>query len=304
MATLLPCRRAVLLLLLLGCYPQISPGSEGDQPAFTLHSNTNEVRLTFSASDNNDHGVATLQPSDFVVVDRGIVVRDFESFTRPDWTNPQIAIIVDNSQSVAPHFHGVVHNLVEIVTQTAGIPDENLAIFSFRDSQPLLVCTANCRASNAASELADLRTSGFTPLFDTVVVAAEFLAKHSQPQTRKILLVISDGSDTISGNSLASATEAAVRSDAEVYTIDVNGQSGAAVLNRLAAATGGRYFSSKAEARDITNAILDGFQARYVITYKLPSLVFGFHDVRVLPTHNMALQFRSRCGYYFSNNVR
>ena len=69
----------------------------GDRPEFTYRTNTTEVRLNFSAMDQNNHGVATLQANDFAVVDKDVIVRNFQSFTRSDWTKLEIAILVDTS---------------------------------------------------------------------------------------------------------------------------------------------------------------------------------------------------------------
>jgi hypothetical protein len=40
------------------------------------------------------------------------------------------------------------------------------------------------------------------------------------------------------------------------------------------------------------------------VTYHLPNHSSGFHQVRILPTHNLNLQFRSRSGYYFPDPIQ
>jgi hypothetical protein len=40
------------------------------------------------------------------------------------------------------------------------------------------------------------------------------------------------------------------------------------------------------------------------VSYRLPSRAAGFHTVRILPTHNLDLKFRSRSGYYDPNRVQ
>jgi VWFA-related protein len=286
----------------------ISPAVAGDRPDFTYRSNATEVRLGFSAMDQNDHGVATLQPGDFAVVDKDVIVRSFQSFTRSDWTKLEIAILIDASESVTPHFRQEMADILDLVSQTAGVPDENLSLFSFKGSQPILLCAGDCRVSHAAERLPAARAGGLTPLFDTIDFAADFLSQHGDAHAEKILIVFSDGVDTVSLNSMGGAIDAALKGEVELDCIDLNrpahSSQGTAVLHSLANATGGRYFPPPNGATRALNVILEDFRASYTVSYRLPSHAAGFHTIRILPTHNLNLQFRSRSGYYYPNRVQ
>lgn len=293
-----------MLVLIVLSYPYPASAA-GDPPDLTYRTHANEVRLTFSVSDRNNHGVATLQPGDFAVVDKDLIVRKFQSFTRSDSTKLEIAILVDASGSVAPRFAPEISELLDLLSETAGIPEQNLSVFSFRDLQPKLLCSGNCRQSHVAGLVSTPRSGDLTPLFDSIVFASDFLAQRADHDAQKILIVFSDGQDSVSRHSLADATNAAITAAVQIYAIDLNrnlSSQGSAVLYRFAGATGGRYFSgSNAPARAM-NVILEDFKASYIVTYKLPNHESGFHALRVLPTHNSNLQFRSRSGYYFSDD--
>ncbi len=309
MAIPLTGRRAGLLLSLLLLCTGISRGAPGDTPGFTYRTNANEVRLSFSALDQNNHGVATLQAGDFAVVDKDFIVRDFQSFNRSDWTKLELAILIDASESVTPRFRQEMAGILELVSRTDGIPDENVSIFSFQGLQPALLCAGNCRSNRAVAErLPAARPGGLTPLFDTMVFASDFLSQHADPHAAKVLILFSDGADTISRTSLTDAIDTAVTSDVEIYSIDLSPSAspsqGNAVLHRLAVSTGGRYFPARDGATHAMNAILEGFRATYTVSYRLPNHASGFHAVRILPTHNLNLEFRSRCGYYYPTRVR
>ncbi len=279
-----------------------------DPAAYTYRASVTEVRLSFSAVDQNDHGVATLQASDFAVVDKDFIVRNFQSFTRSDWTKLDIAILVDASESVTPRFRQELADVLELVSQTAGVPDENLSIFTFHGLQPAQICAGDCRVSRAAERLPATRAGGLTPLFDTIVFASDFLAHHADAHAEKVLIVFSDGVDTISQNSLRDAIDASLSNEVELDCIDLNHSAsspqGAAVLRTLASASGGRYFPAPDGALHALNVILEGFRASYTVSYRLPSRATGFHALRILPTHNLNLRFRSRSGYYYPNQVR
>ncbi len=281
-------------------------GVAGDPAEFTYRTGTTEVRLNFSAMDQHNHGVATLQPSDFAVVDKDVIVRNFQSFTRTDWTKLQIAILVDASESVSPRFRQEMADILELVSQTAGVPEENLSIFSFEGSHPMLLCGGDCRTSHAIERF-PARAGGQTPLFDTIVYAADYLEQHGDARAEKVLIVLSDGEDNLSGNSLGDAVNTSLRDEVQLDCIDVNKagwSQGAVALYKLASATGGRYFPPHHAAARTLDEILEGFRASYLVTYRLPSRASGFHTVRVLPTRNLNLQFRSRSGYYYPNQTR
>jgi VWFA-related protein len=301
-----------MVLFCAGLSEGVATDPESDPAEYTYRSKAAEVRLNFSAMDQNNHGIATLQASDFAVVDKDVIVRNYQSFTRADWTKLEIGILVDGSESVAPHFRQEIADILDLVSQTAGVPDENLSMFSFdvaRDgSGPALICAGNCRATHAAEHLPVTRAHGLTPLFDTINFAADFLAHHGDPQAEKVLIVFSDGIDTVSRTSLRDAIDSSLRNDVRLDCIDLNRAAqwsqGAAVLHGLATATGGRYFPPPDGATHALNVILEEFRASYTVSYRLPSHASGFHTVRILPTHNLNLQFRSRSGYYYPNYIR
>ena len=300
-----PVRPLIAVLMFLA---GIAPAVAGDPPEYTYRTNANEVRLYFSATDQNNHGVATLQASDFAVVDKQIIVRNFQSFTRSDWTKLKIAILIDGSESVTPHFRKELADVLNLVSQTAGIPDENLSMFSFQGVQPALLCAGNCRTAGTAERLPAGRAGGLTPLYDSIVFATDFLSQHGDAHAQKVLIVFSDGADTISRSSLHDAVDASLRNEVQVDCIDLNRPfasfPGATVLQGLASASGGRYFPPSNGAADAINVILEGFQANYTVSYRLPNRAYGFHTVQILPTHNLNLQFRSRSGYYYPDRIR
>jgi VWFA-related protein len=312
MATLVSHRRhwplLAIVLFCVGLSEGVATDPESDPGEYTYRTDTTEVRLTFSAMDQNNHGVATLRATDFAVVDKDVIVRNYQSFTRADWTKLEIGILVDGSESVAPHFRQELADILDLVSQTSGVPDENISMFSFHGSQPALLCAGDCRASHAAEHIPVSHAHGLTPLFDTVVFAVDSLAHRGDPYAEKVLIVFSDGVDTVSRNSLRDAVDHSLKSDVQLDCIELNRATqwsqGAAVLHGLASATGGRYFPAPDGAVRAFNAILEGFRASYTVSYRLPSHASGFHSVRIFPTHNLNLQFRSRSGYYYPNYTR
>ena len=73
---------------------------------------------------------------------------------------------------------------------------------------------------------------------------------------------------------------------------------GTATLQRLADDSGGRWVRISEGAARIFNDVIDDLHSAHVVTYRLPESRSGFHSIRILPTHNLSLQFRCRRGYY------
>jgi len=285
-----------------------SPAVSGDQPDLTYRTGTSEVRLTFSATDQNDHGVATLQARDFAVVDTGFIVRDFQSFTRSDYSKLEITILIDSSESMSAHVRKEIADTLGLLAQTSGVPEENISLLSFRNGKPIEICSGNCRTSQIEEALPATKGAGLTPLYDSIIFASNLLSGGADAQTQKALILFSDGQDTISLKSLRDALDSTVMHNVQIYSIDMNDSAGydpgRQVLRVFAAASGGRFFQMKDGSARALNTILEGYRASYVVSYHLPTHATGFHTVQVLPTHNVHLQFRSRSGYYYPNYIR
>src|SRR5215831_578531 len=168
MAIPIPARRIWPTCLLILFLAGTSPGVSGDQPGLTYRTGAREVRLTFSATDQNDHGVATLQANDFAVVDTGFIVRSFQSFTRSDYSKLEIAILIDSSESMSTHVRKEIADTLQLLAQSSGVPEENISLVSFRDSKPVELCSGNCRSSQIEEALPATKGVALTPLYDSI----------------------------------------------------------------------------------------------------------------------------------------
>jgi VWFA-related protein len=294
--------RSLTLFLLLGC--GFALGAPGDAPVPTYRTSVSEVQLTFSATDQNNHGIATLEAGDFAIVDKDLIVRNPRSFSRAEFTRLEVVILVDASGSMRTQLPSEIANVTQLMNQTAGVPEENFSIVSFQRQRPSIVCAGDCRRSHAAEQL-PARPEGLTPLYDSIVFATNLLTQRADPHARKVLVLLSDGEDTISQQAATDALEAVLAKEIRIYAVDTgsSGSGGAFVLRSLANTSGGRYYTLP-ESDEVLNAVLEDFHATYTVTYQLPSRTPGYHAVRILPTHNLNLTFHSQGGYYYPGDVR
>jgi VWFA-related protein len=324
--------RSTLLALsvLIYVFTYASAADDTNRPpvAPTYRSNVSEVRVTFFATDENNHALATLTKSDFAVVDNELVVRNFRSFTHSDETSLDVVALVDLSESVAPRIRAAISAVLQLVTGEQSIPDDNIAVLSFGGTsggmsaglRPAILCSSGCRAADSASKLLAVKSGGATPLFDALIFAADFIAQHRRAGARPVLILFSDGDDTISLHSAREALQAVLDGGALIYSVDMgtsayqasyhasNETSGSTFLRQVSRATGGRYFSfaprssQQDGAAAVLDAVLEDLRASYVVTYDLPNHQDGFHALRLLPTHNLNLTFHSRNGYLYERS--
>jgi VWFA-related protein len=294
----------VLLAASLAAEPANSTANDHSIAAY--HAGASEVRVTFFTTDENNHPVDAIDRNDFAIVDGDIVVREFRSLTRSDETALDVVVLVDASDSVANHFRLIMNEVLQLVFQKPATND-NISVVSFAGLQPVLICARNCGTLAAVDKLHGLTAGGATPLFDALAYSASFITSGHSPGMRPVVILISDGDDTISKTSLHDALQAVIDSGALLYTVDLNKPGnvshGSAVLQRMAEATGGRYFSLREGAANVLQAALEDLRASYVVTYQLPSHRVGYHSLRILPKHNLNLRFHCRSGYYFGTNV-
>jgi VWFA-related protein len=257
--------------------------------------------VAFFATDGDNRLVNSIGRDDFAVVDGEMVIRDFRSLTRSDETKLDVVVLVDASESVASRFHVLTDQVLKLVARKHS--GDDLSIITFAGLRPALLCAAECGAAAAEHKIHTLSPGGATPLFDTLEFGAQYVASRHTPGVRQVIILLSDGNDTISGSSARHALDAVVDTGALLYTINPNKTTrdlrGSLALQEMADATGGRSFSAQDDVTDVLEAALADLRASYVVTYGLPSHAAGFHSLRILPKHNLNLRFHCRRGYFY-----
>jgi VWFA-related protein len=294
--------------LLLALLPVVLLGSSsGEDPKVRYHTGTSEVRVAFFATDQNGRLLDNLSKDDFAVIDSGMVIRDFRSLARNTESALEVVALIDTSESVALRFRANLQHVVQLVHAESANSADALSVVQFAGLEPQIICSRDCRSAEAEQKLRSIRAQGPTPLFDALTYTAQFVVERHAPGTRQVVILFSDGNDTISRASAREALDAMLSSGALLYAVNVdasNGRSsaGSLLLQQMAEATGGRSFSARDGISDVLRAILDDLRAAYVVTYSLPSHQPGFHSLRILPKHNLNLRFHCRRGYYYDEN--
>lgn len=291
-----------LISLLLAVALSSLPLHAADESEYTIHAITNEVRLVFAASDRQGHLVNSLRSADVAVADNGSIIRHFRSFQATSANPLDLVLLIDASDSVAAQIPEEIAQVKSFIGDSVWNERDRVSILAFGGMRPQLICARNCRAATAEAKLGTLQASGATPLYDALFEAAGILRQTCDPETRPALILFSDGRDTISMHSLTDILQEAQNLQSAIYAVNSrpvksSPGKGDIVMDYLAASTGGLSFGPGQNVAAILQMILKDLRSGYVLTYELPRQATGQHSVRILPTSDPKLQFRSRRAY-------
>ncbi len=290
-------RQGWSLAVLLFVFPALfSATNTSDEPLTAYRTGTSEVRISFFATDENDTIVQILNRDDFAVVDNETVVRDFRSLVPASETALDVVVMIDASGSVERHFRETAEGVGKLVAEAALSVEDELSVVVFTGVRSRVVCAGTCKSEEAQQDIARLQPSGPTPLYDALTDVARNLKARQRPDIRQIVILFSDGHDTISGASPQNALGEILQTGAVLYAVSQSSANDGALEN-IAAATGGRLLQWRGV--DVLQEILAEQRASYIVSYALPSREKGFHSLRILPKHNLNLQFHCRRGYYY-----
>lgn len=156
-----------------------------------------------------------------------------------------------------------------------------------------------------------VRMGSATALYDALYLGAEALETR---KGRKVLVVITDGGDTVSRVDYKEAVRSAQEAEAIVYSIivvpieasagrDIGGEH---ALIQISEDTGGKYFyaTSLPELDDAFRKISDELRTQYLLAYypsqRLSDSSFRRIEVKVDGASGSAFTVRHRTGYYTS----
>jgi VWFA-related protein len=271
---------------------------------YVFRAQVNEVILPVIVTDTRRHIVTNLEKTNFQVYEDGqpqTIVR----FSRED-VPVSIGIVVDNSGSMRTKRAAVTKAVLNLIQ--ASNPQDEVFVVNFNDD-PYLDQDFTNQLSPLREALDRVDSRGGTALYDAVIASADHLAKGAKKE-KKVLLVITDGVDNESRESLESAIRK-VQDDQGpiIYTIGILGDEpgikrAKRALQSLSDQTAGVAFFPKdlTEVDEISQEVARDIRNQYSITYKPtnPRSNGGYRKVRVEARAQgyKDLQARTRDGYF------
>jgi Ca-activated chloride channel family protein len=284
------------------------PGAQApareDNGVFVFRKEVEEVILHATVVDDRQRLVTNLDRTAFTVFENG-QLQSITSFRRED-IPVALGIVIDNSGSMRdkrPAVNAAAINLVR-----ASNPQDQVFVVNFNDEYWLdQDFTESIPKLQEALEHIEAR--GGTALYDAIVASAEHLKKNTR-MDKKVLLVVTDGEDNASRESLEQAIRRLQADNGPtVYTIGLLGNDShqrraKRALQEIAEQTGGVAFFPKdvSEVDTITRTVAHDIRNQYTIGYKpkRPQSEGGYRTVKVEARARGygKLQVRTRSGYY------
>ena len=275
---------------------------EGDR--FKIHSLVQNVILPVTVVDERRRLVTDLKQANFTVYEDG-QPQQIINVLRED-IPVSIGILVDNSGSMREKRQKVATAVLNLIKSSNR--DDEVAIVNFND-EPYLDQDFTNNLNQMHEALDRLDSRGGTALYDAVIASSDHLAKAAK-RDKKVLLVITDGEDNESSNSLEQAVRAVQDENGPViYTIGILGHEGKErrakrALEALSLQTGGVAFFPKdlGEVDEISQQIAHDIRNQYSITYKPtnPQTNGGYRTVKVVAHASgyRDLVVRTKSGYF------
>ena len=276
---------------------------EQDSGVFVFHKKVEEVVLHATVVDSQRHLVPNLNRAAFTVYEDNRP-QSVTSFRRDD-VPVAMGIVIDNSGSMREK-RGKVNEAVLNLLRQSGPGDEAFVVnFSW---EPYLDQDFTSNIDQVRTALDKVSMQGSTALYDAIIASSIHL-KNNPRIDAKVLLVVTDGRDNASRETLQQASRRLQEQNGPtLYVIGLMGddlqEADRDVLNQLAASTGGAAFfpATLDELEGISRTIGRDIHSRYTIGYKSsnPAQDGKYRVIRVAaqaPGYT-GLVVRTRKGYY------
>ena len=288
--------------------PSITPiQSSEEQGRFVFRKQVQEVVLHATVVDDYGRMVTSLDRTAFSIFQNG-QPETITSFRRED-VPVAIGIVIDNSGSMRDKRAKVNQAVLNLIR--ASNPQDEVFVVNFSQT-PYLDQDFTSDVNLLQTALHQVSSRGSTALYDAVV-ASDFHLRNNPRLDKKVLLVITDGQDNMSRETLQDALRKLQSSKgATVYAIGLTNEgmtrSGREALQNLAVSTGGgAYFPQNLDEVDsITRSIARDIRSQYTLAYNPGANIgTGYQRIRVEAKEAHAhLTVRTRAGYYPGETVK
>jgi Ca-activated chloride channel homolog len=278
------------------------PAQQADDDA-VFRSDTRLVVLNATVVDKNGKLITNLPESAFKVYENG-VEQPLKIFRRED-VPVSMGIIIDNSGSMRGKRAAVGAAALALVK--ASNPQDEVFIVNFNDDayldQPF---TADTKKLEEALDKID--SKGGTAMRDAISMSADY-AKDKGKRDKKVLLVVTDGNDNTSNETLEQLVRKARQEEVLVYCIGLlneedprEAKKAKRALRALAEASGGMDYYPKdiAEVDKITPEVAREIRNQYILAYSPTNQALdgSFRKISVMVNGYGHPTVRTRNGYY------
>ncbi len=297
---------SICLSLILGVALRLA--AQDDKP---LRLDVKLVSLFVNVTDQKGAIIGGLTKDDFKITEDGRP-QTIQVFERQSEMPLNLTLAIDTSSSTYKDRY-VEQQAAKKFVHAMMRPQDQMSVIEFDTFVTELTAFTN-KVALIDHGLDHMRGEGGTALYDSIYLGSKLLGNRDG---RKVLVLVTDGGDTVKGYTYDEALEQALRNEVMIYSIiDVPIQASAGrdlggehALITLAEQTGGKHFYvsdgglNKAFAR-----VSDDLRTQYLIGYYPHHQVPGtnFHRLTVTIPRAAADEFniRNKTGYYADSPVK
>ena len=283
-----------------------SAQGSGEDHATTFKVSVKLVSIFATVVDSAGAPVTNLKKDQFTVFEDGIPQR-ISIFDRESGLPLSVVVAIDTSLSTRKDLKLELESARRFAHAILR-PQDAMSLYQFSEIvNEVVPFTSNLQRIDRAIER--IHFGSATALYDALYLGAGALEPR---QGRKVMVVITDGGDTISQTSYAQALRAAQQSEAIVYSVIIvpiessagRDTGGEHALIQISTDTGGKYFyaSSLPQLDEAFRLISDELREQYLIGYypaeRLADSDFRRIEIKVDDPAIPGLRVKHRTGYY------
>jgi Ca-activated chloride channel homolog len=278
-----------------------------EEPDSTIKVDVKLVNVFVTVTDSRGAPVANLQKENFVLKENG-KEQKIAIFDKESALPLSIVLAVDTSLSTRKDLPLELSSAKKFA-HTILRPQDGLSVYKFSETVSQMVGFTN-ELKKIDEGIEHPRNGAATALYDAVYLGSHALTRR---QGRKVMVVITDGGDTMSQVDYKEALRAAQEAEAIIYSIIIvpveadagRDTGGEHALIQISSDTGGKYYyaTSSVQLDDAFSKISDELRTQYLLAY-YPSERYVNSDFRQLkidltnPPAGGPFQSHYRAGYY------
>ncbi len=279
---------------------------QGD-PVF--RADTNFVVLHTTVVDKNGRLVTDLPQKAFKVYENN-VEQQLKMFRRED-IPVSLGLVIDNSGSMKDKRQKVEAATLQLVK--ASNPQDQAFIVNFND-EAYLDCAFTNSIPKLQEGIARIDSRGGTAMRDAISMSIDYM-KENAKLDKKIVFVVTDGDDNMSGITLEQLVQKAQQSEVLIYAIGLLNEEdrrlakrAARAINTITEASGGAAYYPKelAEVGAIALRVAHEVRNQFTLAYTPanPALDGSYRRIRVTVEGPNRPSARTRTGYYATAEPR
>lgn len=287
------------------------PPNTDQNPDTTFRVNVKLVNVFVTVTDPRGAPVGNLQKDNFQILEDGNPEK-ISIFAKESALPLSIALEIDTSLSTRKDLPLELNSARRFANAILR-PQDAMAVYGISEVvDPVVAFTSDMKTIDRGID--HMHMGSATALYDAIYVGAQDLEPR---QGRKVMVVITDGGDTVSQTDYQQALRAAQISEAVVYSIIVvpieasagRDTGGEHALIQLSADTGGKYFyaTTLPQLDEAFRTISDELRTQYLLAYypaqRLADSDYRHIEVKLTGVPESAdYHTRHRTGYYTSKS--